>query len=296
MLKEQSNDEHVSAILKKMYNESEHIIKLSAKINRAYTDKISMEMINQKVNYQMNSINIGINEINPKFKEGSKNYDIIKQKIIDCMTKYEASLIELSDFYDGKIEQLILRKVELEASLVGMIFNEEYLYRKKIKKIDQKENDKVKYSISNGIKKVIEKLKNKNKEKQEPDIKLMHTLQDEKDIEMELTKKLEDRVEKTKLEQKDNKVSMEKVKKEIKLIDDEIKRINDRKKQALNNAMEVGEKYITTNIKKPKVFKKITRFFIGRFNTPKVVCNTIIEPLNERIENFNSNELANITG
>ena len=45
-----------------------------------------------------------------------------------------------------------------------------------------------------------------------------------------------------------------------------------------------------------QVFKKITRFFVARFNTAKVVQTTIIDPLNMRIEAFRVNELANMKG
>ena len=60
--------------------------------------------------------------------------------------------------------------------------------------------------------------------------------------------------------------------------------------------MEIGEKYMTVTIKKPKVFKKITRFIVSRFNTAKVIENTIIEPLNQRIESFKNNELSSMKG
>ena len=113
--------------LKNFYNESENRVKTDAMICLAYTDKISTETINEKVNAQMNAIKIGIKEINPKFKEGSKNYEATKELVTETLAKYEDALIELSEFYDGKIEQLILRKVELESSLLGSLLNEEYL-------------------------------------------------------------------------------------------------------------------------------------------------------------------------
>ena len=60
--------------------------------------------------------------------------------------------------------------------------------------------------------------------------------------------------------------------------------------------MEVGDNQIATSIKRPRVFKKITRFFISRFNTAKVVKTSIIDPLNIRIESFKNNELLNMKG
>ena len=64
--------------------------------------------------------------------------------------------------------------------------------------------------------------------------------------------------------------------------------------QSIYDAMEIGTKELAVDIKKPKMFSKITRFFVSRFNTAKVIENTIINPLNLRIENFKNNELLNM--
>lgn len=290
------NEQKICLALKNLYEESENRVKTNAMINRAYTDKISSETIKEKVEAQMNAIKIGIHEINPRFKEGSKNYDITKDAIVEVMSKYEQALNELGEFYDGKIEQLILRKVELEASFVGRLMNEQYLYEQTMQKKNQKENDSVKNTVTSALKKAFEKITKRKKEKNQIDVRLLQNIQDGKDVEIELNQKLEDKIEKKVQEQKENKVAIEKLEKEIRLIDEEIKRINERKKKAIYDAMEVGDKALTPTIKKPKMFKKITRFFVSRFNTPKVVNSTIIEPLNQRIENFRMNELANMKG
>lgn len=105
-------------VLKGVYERTSEGIDLDAMVNRALTEKITSETINQKVNSQMNAITIGIKNINPRFDEKSKNYDITKAAILDTLTNYESALVELSEFYDRKIEQLILRKVELESHLL----------------------------------------------------------------------------------------------------------------------------------------------------------------------------------
>lgn len=290
------DEKSICLSLKKLYDESEHRVKTNAIISRAYTDKISSETIEEKVNAQMNAIKIGIQEINPRFKEGHKNYDETKNAIVEAMANYEAALKELSDFYDGKIEQLIIRKVELEATLVGSIINEEYLSEKENRKRKQKDTDGVKLSISSTIKKAFDKIKTKKEEKQQVDVRFMENLQDGQDIENEIEVKLSNRIEKTVQDQKENKSAIEKLEKEIRLINEEIQKINERKKQSLYDAMEIGEKYLVSTIKKPRMFKKITRFFASRFNTPKVVQNTILSPLNQRIESFRNNELSSIKG
>lgn len=281
--------------LKNFYNESESRVKTDAMVCMAYTDKISTESINDKVNAQMNAIKIGIKEINPKFKEGSKNYESTKELVTETLAKYENALIELSEFYDGKIEQLILRKVELEAGLIGSLLNEEYLRQVHEIKAKQKESDKVKKSVKENIKSVFEKLKNRKKENNF-DPRLMAQLMDEQDVELEIGDQITKGIEKSEEDKKINKEFIEKAEKEISLIKAEIERINERKRKSIFDAMEVGDKALVTSIKKPKVFKKITRFFVARFNTAKVVQSTIIDPLNLRIESFIVNELASMKG
>ena len=124
------NDAYVAMVLKNIYEKTSEEITLDAVINRALADKISSEIINKKVNAQMNAISVGIRNINPKYNEKSKNYDITKASILDSLTRYEAALVELSEFYDTKIEQLILRKVELESHLLGSVIRDEYLYKR----------------------------------------------------------------------------------------------------------------------------------------------------------------------
>ena len=124
------NDAYVAMTLKNIYEKTNDEITLDAMANRALAEKITSEIINQKVNSQMSAISVGIRNINPRYTEKSKNYDITKSAILNSLTNYEAALVELSEFYDKKIEQLILRKVELEASLLGSIIRDEYLYKK----------------------------------------------------------------------------------------------------------------------------------------------------------------------
>ena len=278
--------------LENLYNESEEKIKTDAMVRRAYIDRVSQDTINEKVNSQMNAIKAGIYDINPKFKEGSKNYDVTKKLVSETLSNYEHVLIEFSKFFDGKIEQLILRKVELESSLVGAIINEEYLGQKIIKKNEQKENDSEKRTFKDNIKMAIEKVRNQRENDMKVDPMVISKILDQQDIVVELDQKLLDKVELSIQDKKDNKDLMEKIEKQINMIDSEIDRINERKKKSIIEAMEVGSRAVTINIRKPKMFKKITRFFVSRFNTARIIETTIIDPLNLRIESFKNNELA----
>ena len=173
--------------------------------------------------------------------------------------------------------------------------NEEYLRQTHELRTKQKDSDKVRKSVRENIKSVFEKLKNRKKENHF-DPRLMEQLIDERDVEVEIDVQITKGIEKTEEDQKVNKEFIEKAEKEIALIKAEIERINERKRKSIFDAMEVGDKAMVTSIKKPKVFKKITRFFVARFNTAKVVQSTIIDPLNLRIEAFRANELANMKG
>ena len=177
----------------------------------------------------------------------------------------------------------------------GSIVRDEYLVKKEEAKKYQKESDKVTKNISTAFKGMIEKLSSKKRENN-IDVAAIAKAKDAQDIGIELDEQLAARIKKTKEEEQFNRDRIAKVEKEIYLINEEIKRINERKKQNILDAMEVGGKWVTTTIKKPRTFSKITRFFASRFNTPKIIIKTIIEPLNARIEDFVNNELANVRG
>lgn len=282
--------------LKKLYDESENRVKADALVCRAYINKVSFDTINDKVNAQMNAVKTGIYEVNPNFKESSKNYDEIKNKVSEILANYKDTLIELGNFYDQKIEQLILRKVELEAMLVGTLLNEEYLYRKINRRINQKENDEVKNTVKNKVKFFLDKIKSKKEESAPVDTNMIFKAMDAQDVIDEVEAKNSVSLIMAENNKKENKESIFKIEKEISLINAEIERLNEQKKNAIYEAMEIGGRAIAKNIRKPKVFNKITKFFICRFNTARMVEVTILDPLNLRIESFRSNELSNMIG
>lgn len=282
--------------LKKLYEESEGRVKTNALVYRAYINKVSFDSINEKVTAQINAINTGIYEVNPNFKETSKNYEQIQNLISETIENYKKALIDLSNFYNGKIEQLILRRVELEASLVGALLNEEYLYKKINEKAKQKENDEVKSSVKENVKAILEKIKNKKQDNSPIDTNMLFKAVNAQDVIKEVEVKNSENLINAENSKKENKEAISKIEKEISLINNEIKRLNEQKKKSIYDAMEVGDKSISKIIKKPKVFKKITRFFSYRFNTAKIIETTIIQPLKIRIDNFKNNELSNVIG
>ena len=294
---ENLTDQEICVNLKRLYNETENRVKTNAMVSRAYIDKVSTETINDKVTAQMNSIKTGIYNINPKFKEGSKNYEETKKLVTETLASYEQALVELSQFFDGKIEQLILRKVELEASLIGTILNDEYLREELVSDTDKKENDQAKLSVKDSIKSVLERFRLKKTEKANAiDPMEISKLMDKQDIVCEMDEQFSSNIEKRKDAKVKNTEFSKKVEKEISLINSEIERINERKKESISKAMEVGGTDMVTTIRRPRVIKRITTFFASRFNTAKVVETTIINPLSARIESFKANELSGMKG
>ena len=290
------NEQYISMVLDKIWKQNSENIQMEAIVNRALTDKISTETINTKVNSKLNAISVEIKNINPKYNENSKNYDSTKADILDALTNYETALMELSDFYDEKIEQLILKKVELDTQKLGLLMKDEILLEKTEKKIGEKEN--LTSKVSKGVKSIVEKInfKNQNKEKEYIDVSLYNKVQDIADIKQEVNQKMESRVKKAKEDSSKNSNQIQKIDEQIKNIDLEIKKVNEKKQQNLMNAMEIGDKWIAVNLKRPKAFTKIKRFFMSKFNKKKLIHKNVITPLNNLVKEFRETELANVKG
>ena len=158
-----TNDKYTSMLLKNRYENIKNEIHLSAILNRVYSEKLTGEIIRTKVTNQFNSMETSISRINPKFGEKAKNYDKMKQQMMETLDHYELNLTQLSQIHNAEIEELILKKVEIESKLLMAILTKEQLYRNDRKK--QTENDK--NIILHSINHVVEKIKNKAKEKKQ---------------------------------------------------------------------------------------------------------------------------------
>ena len=278
--------------LNKFCDKATESIKMSAILNRALVDKKSTELVNKKVSAEYNSIQAGIYSINSKFNENSKKYVEIKQEILNVLTEYEAVLMEYSEYYDLKIEQLITQKAELEAHLVGKIFEEEELKTEKVFK--EKQNGKLKISLTSGFKKIFEKFKGE-KEKKKIDVQMISKMQDNIDIDLEEENVLNRKIVKIDEDGVNNSAEIEKIENKIEEIDKEIDLLTTKKINAVKNAMESKEKWmVVSNLKKPKVFTKVKRFIACRINPTKIIMKNVIEPLKNRIEDFKNDELKRI--
>ena len=180
-------EEYASLALRRFFDTTTNNIEVSALVNRALADKISTETINKKVNNQLNSIYAQMSRINPKFNESSKNYKTIKQDILDVLTDYELALTELSDYYDVQLEELILKKVELEANLVGKVFREENLKKLENNKIKFKDNDTLKSGFAEKTQNILDQMAANRQSNNSIDLTNIRRLQDLSELENEQT-------------------------------------------------------------------------------------------------------------
>ena len=287
-------EDYASLALKRFYDSTTDNIQTSALVNRALTDKISTETINQKVNNQLNSIYVSMNRINPNFNETSKNYGIIKKNILDVLTDYESALTEFSDYYDKKLENLILKKVELESNLVGKIFREESLTKDETIKTKMKDKDYLKMSFSEKTRDIATKVSAQKSSNNTINYMDIRALKDLTDLELERNNKIDKKISKIKENNENNQSEIKKIESEIQKVSKEIIEMNEKKRLGLEEAMETRDKWISVTLKKPSVWAKTKRFFSNRFNTINVISKTVIEPLKIRVQEFRVNELKGL--
>ncbi len=291
---ENTEKESANLELKRFYDTATNNIQTSALVNRALADKISTETINQKVNNQLQSIYVSMNRINPRFNETSKNYGVIKKDILDVLTDYEIALTELSDYYDLKLEELILKKVELETHFVGKVFRDESIKQNEDKEMRFK--DYLKSRLSEKSENMLNKVSSKKQEKSSVDFKDIRALQDLEDLKVEQDNRSGRKISNMLESEKTNQVEIGEIEEEIKKIEKEISDINDKKRLQLEEAMETREKWISTTLRKPSVWARTKTFFSNRFSTAKVISKTIIAPLKMKVREFRVNELEGLKG
>lgn len=232
-----TNDKCASVVLKNRYENVKNEITLTAILNSVYARKISNETVQTKVNHQIQSIETAINRINPKFGEKSKNYDKIKEQIVDILSQFEANLKQFCEVADNEIQEKILQKVELESQLFMTVLSKELLEPNEKKQPKQKDKNKPKQNEKNSV---------------------------------------------------------EKLEKEVRKLTQKINELNEQKVKKIFDAMETENKAISTQIRKPRTIKKITKFFANRFNTYNVIIKSVLEPIRQRVDEFKVNELGRV--
>lgn len=283
IMKVKTKEKEAVLTLKNIFENTKNEITLSAILSCVYAEKLSKETVQTKVTNQWNAMEVSIHRINPKFVQKSKNYEKIKQEMISTLNNYETNLNGFCQICDAEIQELILKKVELEAKLLMAIVTKEYLTQK-----GQKESPiKDKNVIVHHFGAMIEKLKPKNRK--QVDVSLINRIQDGKEVEKDIKRKMQ-----YSEEFKSNLVYIRKLEKEIRMVSQKIKELNEQKVRKALDAMEAGDKMLSTQIRRPHTIKRITKFFANRFQTYHVIQKNVIEPIVYRIDEFKVNELNKI--
>ena len=244
--------------LAQKYENIKNEINMSSVLMRIYADKTSKELVKMKVENQQNSMNFQIEKINPKFGEKSKNYSKMREEFLNSIQNYESVLTRFCADYDEKIENAIFKKVDLETNLLRCIVDADNLLQKDSKK-----------QVSKKVKKIIKSLIKDDKKEQKNEV-----------------------TESDKYKQIKKKILL--LERDIKKVNNKINELNDEKQEKIFEAMERGEKALTTEIRKVRSLGKLTRFFANRFNTYKMIMTKVIEPLNMQIEEFRNENLQQI--
>ncbi len=287
------NFQNNSAIFKSFLDNSTIYVKSEALIQRALTQKISDDVIRKKVDNKERELFDSIKRINPNITKNKKKYSDVKYAVDDIMIKYKKILLELSNFFDTKIEQLILDKLELEAHLVGSIINEEYYIEEEKKRKEDKDNDKLLLSLSSSVKNFVTKLTKRKAEKNTIDVTMISNYQDKAELEAEQKIILNNMVEKTQSSKNDYIEKIANLEKDILNIENEIKRLNTNKENCIAEAMQSTQKEIST-IKNPSLINNIKYFLKSKINPTGVIYDTILNPMNELIVSYKENILKNI--
>lgn len=132
-------------------------IVLGATLNIVYFNKKSDQTINVKMNHQLTSMETTIHQINPKFHEKSKNYDKVKQEMIETLDIYEKALKQLADKYDEELKQMIYEKVKLESKLLVEIVQS-------LQSEGEQQKQRI-FQLEKKIKKLSKKIQNLDTEK-----------------------------------------------------------------------------------------------------------------------------------
>ena len=101
------NDEEKSkykATIEKIWKENYKTIEVQALVSKAKKDRTIEELIDNKVNFEFNSLMYQIKQFNSKYNERRRSYADIKDELITLLKKYEKRLYEVSEWHETKQE------------------------------------------------------------------------------------------------------------------------------------------------------------------------------------------------
>ena len=288
-------EQYIAMVLDKVWKKYSENIIIQALVDFSYSEKLTQETINKKINNRLESIDSQILAINPFYNENLKKYDVTKREILDSITLYEDTLKKYSSIYDEKIQKLLIKRVELETRKIGLLLKDEYLEEKTELRVEANQN--ISNKISTAIKNIMSKISSKPSkpaEMQQIDVSVYNDAMDVAEYEYSVQKKVKEKLDHVKKHSKDNDKVQFRIEEKIKQVNNDIDELIDKKVEQLVHAMESSDKWIAIANVKPPIFVRIKSFFVSKFRTAKAVHNKIIVPFNDLINEFITNELQDV--
>lgn len=277
------NDEEKSkykATIEKIWKENYKIIEVQALVSKAKKDRSIEELIDNKVNFEFNSLMYQIKQFNSKYNERRKSYADIKDELITLLKKYEKRLYEVSEDNSEKIDNLLIEKTKLQYLKLNRLVDNVMII---IEDNNNSVRKNISKRISESVKNLMAKITNKtiNKE-QYIDVSLYNKMSDEigikKDIEERIVLKVNSKNEKYLME-------VDEITIRIKEIDKEIKGLYEKINKKILDSMESDEKSLSTEVK-PKLREKMKIFLLSKFNMPYLVRTKVFEPFEKRLNSI----------
>ena len=275
------NDNQFNQVLEKMWSKNYKYIELQALISKAREERTIEELIDNKVNFEFNSMLYQIKSLNSKYNEKRKSYVDIKDEMITLLKRYEKKLYKLCDSYVEELDSLFIERTTLQYQKLNKIIENTMLINQ-----DNGNNSirkRISKRIADSMTNLMAKIKNKSINKEAYiDVSLYNKMADEIGIKKEIDEKIV-----LKVNSKNEKylIEVDNITIKIRDVDKKIKKLYSKIEKSILNSMESKEKALSTDVK-PKLREKVTLYFLSRFNMPYLVRKKVFQPFQERLNNI----------
>ena len=275
------NDNQFNQVLEKMWSKNYKYIELQALISKAREERTIEELIDNKVNFEFNSMLYQIKSLNSKYNERRKSYVDIKDEMITLLKRYEKKLYKLCDSYVEELDSLFIERTTLQYQKLNKIIENTMLINQ-----DNGNNSirkRISKRIADSMTNLMAKIKNKSINKEAYiDVSLYNKMADEIGIKKEIDEKIV-----LKVNSKNEKylIEVDNITIKIRDVDKKIKKLYSKIEKSILNSMESKEKALSTDVK-PKLKEKVTLYFLSRFNMPYLVRKKVFQPFQERLNNI----------
>lgn len=279
--KQKTNSEEANQhnqVLEKIWSKNYKNVELQALISKAREERTIEELIDDKVNFEFNSMLYQIKSLNSKYNERRKSYADIKDEMLTLLKRYEKKLYRLCDSYVDELDKLFIERATLQYQKLNKIIENVMIITQD--KGNNSIRKRISKRISDSMTNLMAVIKNKTVNKEAYiDVSLYNKMADEigikKDIDEKIVLKVNSKNEKYLIE-------VDNITIKIKEIDQKIKKLHSKMEKTILNSMESKEKALSTDVK-PKFKERMTLFFLSKFNMPYLVRKKVFEPFQERL-------------